>query len=105
MQISFHGGAATVTGSKHLVTLDNGKNILLDCGLFQGMGVRTASLNESFGFEPADIDAVLLSHAHIDHSGLLPKLVAQGYSGRIFCTAATRILTEILLQDSAQIQE
>lgn len=105
MQISFHGGAATVTGSKHLITLDNGKKILLDCGLFQGIGSRTQPLNENFGFEANSIDVVLLSHAHIDHSGLLPKLVAQGFNGPIFCTAATRVLTEILLQDSAQIQE
>lgn len=105
MHISFHGGAGTVTGSKHLITLDNGKKILLDCGLFQGLGGRTQQLNDNFGFPPTGIDAVLLTHAHIDHSGLLPRLVAQGFSGRIFCTSATRVLTEILLQDSAQIQE
>src|ERR1700761_7696161 len=105
MQISFHGGAGMVTGSKHLITLDNGKKLLLDCGLFQGMGARTAALNDNFGFDANTIDPVLLSHAHIDHSGLLPRLVAQGFSGQIFCTAATKVLTEILLQDSAQIQE
>src|ERR1700748_2674847 len=102
MDISFHGGAGTVTGSKHLITLDNGKKLLLDCGMFQGLGTRTARYNSEFGFEAAGIAAVLLSHAHIDHSGLLPKLVAQGFNGRIFCTEATRVLTEILLTDSAQ---
>jgi metallo-beta-lactamase family protein len=104
MEISFHGGAGTVTGSKHLITLDNGKKLLLDCGMFQGMGNRTARFNDSFGFDPEDIDAVFLSHAHIDHSGLLPKLTAQGFNGRIFCTEATRVLAELLLMDSAQIQ-
>jgi metallo-beta-lactamase family protein len=104
MEIAFHGGAGMVTGSKHLITLDNGKKILLDCGLFQGMGTSTASMNSSLGFEAATLEAVLLSHAHIDHSGLLPLLVTQGFNGRIFCTEATRVLTEILLQDSAQIQ-
>ena len=104
MRISFHGAARTVTGTKHIITLENGKKILLDCGLFQGMGKKTAELNEDFGFEAAAIDLVILSHAHIDHSGLLPKLVKEGYRGRIFSTPATRDLTEILLYDSAEIQ-
>ncbi len=104
MNISFHGAAGTVTGTKHLLTLDDGRKILLDCGLFQGLGSQTANLNQSFGFEPAEIGAVLLSHAHIDHSGLLPKLVADGFNGPIFCTAPTRELSSILLMDSAQIQ-
>ena len=75
MKISFHGAARTVTGSKHLVELDNNEVILLDCGLFQGMGRDTDSLNAKFGFDAAKVDYVILSHAHIDHSGLLPKLV------------------------------
>ncbi|HWB94504.1 MAG TPA: MBL fold metallo-hydrolase [Puia sp.] len=104
MTISFLGAAGTVTGTKHLITLDDGRRILLDCGLFQGMGNHTASLNSTFGFDPAELHAVLLSHAHIDHSGLLPKLVADGFRGKIFCTRPTRELTEILLMDSAQIQ-
>ncbi|MCW3073712.1 MAG: fold metallo-hydrolase [Flaviaesturariibacter sp.] len=104
MKISFHGAAQTVTGSKHLLTLDNGRKILLDCGLFQGLGYETHDLNESFGFSPSDIDVLILSHAHIDHSGLIPKLVKEGFTGKIFCTPATKELAEILLFDSAEIQ-
>ena len=105
MKIAFHGAAQTVTGSKHLVTLKNGKKILLDCGMFQGMGKDTDALNRSFGFNPDEVDAMLLSHAHIDHSGLIPKLVKEGFGGKIFCTDATKELATLLLEDSAQIQE
>jgi len=105
MKIAFHGAARTVTGSKHLLTLNNGTQILLDCGMFQGMGNETDALNREFGFEPKEISCVLLSHAHIDHSGLLPKLVKDGFEGKIFCTAATRDLVAILLEDSANIQQ
>jgi metallo-beta-lactamase family protein len=104
MKISFHGAARTVTGSKHLITLDNGKKILLDCGMFQGLGRDTFLLNSNFGFEAASIDYLLLSHAHIDHSGLIPKLVKEGFTGKIFCTPATKDLATILLQDSAEIE-
>jgi metallo-beta-lactamase family protein len=104
MKISFHGAARTVTGSKHLLTLDEGRQILLDCGMFQGLGKETDELNARFGFKPESIDVLLLSHAHIDHSGLIPKLVREGFTGKIFCTPATRDLTEILLYDSAEIQ-
>ncbi len=104
MKVSFHGAARTVTGSKHLVELENGECFLLDCGLFQGMGRDTDSLNAVFGFDPTKVDYVILSHAHIDHSGLLPKLVKEGFKGKIYCTPATRDLTEILLNDSAMIQ-
>ncbi|MBC8034882.1 MAG: MBL fold metallo-hydrolase [Chitinophagaceae bacterium] len=104
MRITFHGAARTVTGSKHSITLDNGTGILLDCGMFQGLGQRTAQLNDDFGFKAADVSIVLLSHAHIDHSGLLPKLVAEGFNGKIYCTQATKELSEILLHDSAEIQ-
>lgn len=104
MKISFHGAARTVTGSKHIIHLNDGRQILLDCGMFQGMGKETDELNEHFGFSPQKIDAVLLSHAHIDHSGLLPKLVKEGYQGKIYCTNGTKELAEILLYDSAEIQ-
>ena len=104
MKISFHGAAQTVTGSKHLITLNNGKQLLLDCGMFQGMGQQTDTLNRSFGFNPAEVNYLVLSHAHIDHSGLIPKLVRNGFAGKIFCTPATRDLSAILLEDSAIIQ-
>ncbi|QEH39611.1 MBL fold metallo-hydrolase [Chitinophaga sp. XS-30] len=105
MKIAFHGAARTVTGSKHLITLKNGKKILLDCGMFQGMGKETLTLNKEFGFDATEIDIMILSHAHIDHSGLVPRLVKLGYDGTIYCTPASRDLTEILLLDSAEIQE
>ena len=104
MKISFHGAARTVTGSKHLVQLANGENFLLDCGLFQGMGRDTDSLNASFGFDATKVDYIILSHAHIDHSGLIPKLAKEGFKGNIYCTPATKALVEILLEDSAMIQ-
>ena len=105
MHITFHGAARTVTGSKHLITLKSGYKILLDCGLFQGMGKDTFPLNEHFGFDPAQVDVLILSHAHIDHSGLIPKLVGEGFTGKIYCTSATVDLGKILLEDSAGIQE
>ncbi|MDE3251695.1 MAG: MBL fold metallo-hydrolase [Bacteroidota bacterium] len=104
MKIAFHGAARTVTGSKHLITLKNGKKVLLDCGLFQGLGKETNTLNASFGFEPAEIHYLVLSHAHIDHCGLIPKLVKDGFTGIIFSTPATKELSGILLEDSAEIQ-
>lgn len=104
MELSFHGAAQTVTGSKHLLSLKNGSKILLDCGMFQGMGPETDSLNARFGFNPSTVDCVLLSHAHIDHSGMIPKLVKEGFKGKIYCTRATAELAEILLHDSAEIQ-
>jgi metallo-beta-lactamase family protein len=104
MTIAFHGAARTVTGSKHLLTLSNGKKILLDCGLFQGMGKQTDELNAAFGFDAATIDVMILSHAHIDHTGLIPKLVKEGFNKKIFCTPATKELADILLEDSATIQ-
>src|SRR3954465_7720493 len=105
MKLSFHGAARTVTGSKHLLTLDNGKKYLLDCGMFQGMGRDTDSMNRDWGFDPSGVDHLILSHAHIDHSGLIPKLVKDGFNGKIFCTPATRELAAVLLEDSAGIQE
>lgn len=105
MKIAFHGAARTVTGSKHLLTLANGKKYLLDCGMFQGMGKETDALNRSFGFDPAEVAHLILSHAHIDHSGLIPKLIKDGFGGRVFCTPATKELSAVMLEDSAGIQE
>jgi metallo-beta-lactamase family protein len=105
MKLSFHGAARSVTGSKHLLTCDDGKKYLLDCGMFQGMGNETDTLNADFGFDPKEVSFLFLSHAHIDHTGLIPKLVKEGFEGRIFCTPATKDLSEILLADSAEIQK
>lgn len=105
MKIAFHGAARVVTGSKHLITLTNGKKLLLDCGMFQGMGKDTDAMNRHWGFDPEQVDYMILSHAHIDHSGLIPKLIADGYKGKIYCTDATKDLTAVLLEDSAEIQE
>lgn len=105
MKIAFHGAARTVTGSKHLVTLKSGLKILLDCGMFQGLGEKTEELNAEFGFDPHEVDILVLSHAHIDHCGLIPKLVKDGFQGPVYCTPATFDLVRILLLDSAGIQE
>ncbi len=104
MRITFCGAAQEVTGSMHLLEV-NGRRILLDCGLFQGHRADTYERNLNFLFEPATIDAVVLSHAHIDHSGNLPNLVKQGFTGNIWCTAATRNLCTYMLMDSGHIQE
>jgi metallo-beta-lactamase family protein len=105
MKLKFIGATETVTGSKHLVITEKGKQILLDCGLYQGMGKETAELNSSLGLNPESVEAVILSHAHIDHSGNLPYLVKEGFKGKIYCTEATYDVCEILLMDSAHIQE
>lgn len=105
MKIAFHGAARTVTGSKHLLSLTNGRKYLLDCGMFQGMGKDTDAMNRHWGFDPASVQCLILSHAHIDHSGLIPKLVKDGFAGKIYCTPATRELAAVLLEDSAGIQE
>ena len=105
MNIKFCGAARQVTGSSHLVTLDNGFKILLDCGMFQGSFKEDLVSNSMFLFNPEEIDCVILSHAHIDHSGRLPKLVKDGFKGPIHATHATRSLTTIMLLDSAHIQE
>ena len=104
MKIHFEGAAQTVTGSQHLLEV-NGKRLLLDCGLFQGRRKDFYDRNLHFNFDPASIDAVLLSHAHIDHSGNLPNLVKQGFRGPIYATPPTSSLGEIMLADSAHIQE
>ncbi len=105
MKITFHGAAQTVTGSKHLIELNNGTRILLDCGMFQGHGKTSDEWNKHFGFEPKTVAYLILSHGHIDHSGLIPRLVAEGFKGEILATPATYDLCKILLQDSAKIQE
>lgn len=105
MKITFHGAAGTVTGSKHLLTLNNGKKLLLDCGMFQGMGKETYPMNREFGFDAREVDYLVVSHAHIDHTGLIPMLVKYGFNGKIFGSEATLDLTAILLKDSAHIQE
>jgi metallo-beta-lactamase family protein len=105
MTISFYGAAQTVTGSKHLVTLENGKRILLDCGMSQGKSEKSEESKGEFDFEPESIDYLVLSHAHIDHSGLIPLLVKRGFGGPIFCTPPTRELCALLLADSARIQQ
>jgi len=104
MRIRFHGAAQTVTGSQHLLEV-NGSRILLDCGLFQGRRRETYERNQNHPFDPAKIDAVILSHAHIDHSGNLPHLVKDGFGGPIFATKATADLADIMLRDSGHIQE
>lgn len=105
MKIAFHGAARTVTGSKHLIHYGNGKKLLLDCGMYQGMGDQTDDLNRDFGFDPGEVNLMILSHAHVDHCGLIPKLVKEGYKGKIYATPATRELSAALMEDSAGIQE
>jgi len=104
MKIHFLGAARTTTGSMYLLEV-NGKNLLLECGLFQGHRAETTQRNTTFPFDPRKIDAVVLSHAHIDHAGNLPNLAKQGFDGPIHCTDATRDLCSIMLIDSAHIQE
>lgn len=104
MKITFEGAAQTVTGSRHLIEV-NGHKILLDCGLFQGKRDENYEKNQKFEFDPASVDAVILSHAHIDHSGNLPNLVKCGFKGPIYATPPTATLGNIMLQDSAHLQE
>ncbi|MBN8588071.1 MAG: MBL fold metallo-hydrolase [Rhodothermia bacterium] len=105
MKLTFCGAAQTVTGSMHLLQLESGHNILMDCGLFQGRREEANHINQTFLFTPSEIDVVLLSHAHIDHAGLLPKLWKEGFRGRVYATHATYDLCAIMLMDSAYIQE
>ncbi|MEL6845674.1 MAG: MBL fold metallo-hydrolase [Bacteroidota bacterium] len=105
MNIQFCGAAREVTGSAHLITLDDGYRILLDCGLYQGDNREMEDFNEKFVFDPESIDCLILSHAHIDHTGRVPKLVKDGFKGQIYATHATRSLCAIMLLDSAFIQE
>lgn len=104
MKITFNGAVRTVTGSQHLLEV-NGKTIMLDCGLFQGKRKESFEMNRSDSCSGKNIDFLVLSHAHIDHSGRIPCLVKNGFKGDIFCTSATRDLCSIMLMDSASIQE
>ncbi|WP_412061636.1 MBL fold metallo-hydrolase RNA specificity domain-containing protein [Rubrivirga sp. IMCC45206] len=105
MTLTFWGAAQTVTGSLHFVELDDGTRLFLDCGLFQGRRELGKKLNNEWPCSPDTVDAVLLSHAHIDHAGLLPKLWRDGFRGTVYATHATRDLCAIMLRDSAYIQE
>jgi metallo-beta-lactamase family protein len=104
MKITFCGAAGEVTGSQHLIQCGKLK-ILLDCGLFQGHRAESRRKNETFFHEPSNLDAVFLSHAHIDHCGNLPGLYRQGFRGPIFCTEATSEVAGIMLLDSARLQQ
>src|SRR6266536_691845 len=103
MQIHFFGATRTTTGSMFLLEI-NRQRLLFECGLFQGKREASIERNRRFPFDPKSLDAVVLSHAHIDHCGNLPNLCRQGYSGNIYCTFATRDLAAIMLEDSAEIQ-
>lgn len=104
MQLSFHGAAGGVTGSCHLISA-NGRNILIDCGMFQGGHELNEDNAEPFGFDPASVHVLLLTHAHLDHCGRIPLLVKRGFTGEIICTSATRDLTRLVLLDSAHLHE
>lgn len=104
MRINFHGAAHTVTGSQHLLEI-NGHKLLLDCGMYQGKRADSYARNVNFQHNPREVDVVILSHAHIDHSGNLPNLVKQGFEGKIFATHATVDLASLMIADSAHIQE
>jgi metallo-beta-lactamase family protein len=104
MKIKFCGADQSVTGSQHLISV-NGKKILLDCGLMQGKRKEAFEINRNFPFDPSSLDAMLLSHAHLDHSGNIPHLVKSGFKGRIYTTGATVALCQLMLRDSAFLQE
>ncbi|MGQ0550950.1 MAG: MBL fold metallo-hydrolase [Armatimonadota bacterium] len=104
IRVTFHGGVRSVTGSLHQIEA-GGTRVYLDCGLFQGPRAEANERNRRFPSDPKDLDAVILSHAHLDHCGNLPTLAAQGFRGRIYCTPATRDLTALVLRDSAKVQE
>ena len=104
IHVKFLGGAGSVTGSKFLLTVDN-FSLLIDCGLFQGLKELRLRNWDELPVDPASIDSVILTHAHIDHSGYLPLLFRNGYGGEVHCTEPTKDLVEILLTDSAKLQE
>jgi len=103
MRITFYGAARTTTGSMHMLEV-NGSRVLLDCGLYQGKRKEAFERNRNLPFEARSVDACVLSHAHIDHSGNLPSLIKSGYEGPVLATPATRDLCEIMLLDSAYLQ-
>lgn len=105
MKLQFMGATREVTGSKHLITTKKGLKILLDCGMYQGKGLDTDAMNRDLGFDPKEIDYLILSHAHIDHSGLIPYIYKLGFNGTVLCTPATRDLCAIMLADAGRIQE
>ena len=105
MKLAFLGATREVTGSKHLITTKKGLKILLDCGMYQGKGLETDAMNRDLGFDPKEIDYLILSHAHIDHSGLIPYIYKMGFHGVVVCTPATRDLCAIMLADAGRIQE
>ena len=105
MKLQFMGATREVTGSKHLITTKHGVKILLDCGMYQGKGLETDAMNRDLGFDPKEIDYLILSHAHIDHSGLIPFIYKQGFRGTVLCTPATRDLCAVMLADAGRIQE
>ena len=104
MELQFLGAAGTVTGSKYLLT-NNGQRILIDCGLFQGVKTLRLKNWNKFPVDPAEISSIILTHAHIDHSGYIPRLVKEGFKGKIYCTPATKELCHILLADSGHLME
>jgi len=104
-EITFLGAAQTVTGSRHLLRTNAGHRVLVDCGMFQGLKVLRERNWQELGVAPSSLDAVLLTHAHLDHVGWLPRLVAAGYRGRVYCTPGTRDLCSLVLPDAGRIQE
>ena len=104
MRIYFHGAAQTVTGSQHLIEI-NGSRLLLECGLYQGKRAESYERNSNFPFDPRRVDAMILSHSHIDHCGNIPNLIKQGFNGPIYLTPAAADLTDVMLRDSGHIQE